>query len=77
MPAILFPSTGRSEILCGPPVAITTGPRIALIGNYVGHDEPSPEFGSATPWYSLDRRFVLEPGEARRPVAPIRSKASR
>jgi protocatechuate 3,4-dioxygenase beta subunit len=49
----------------------------ALIGNYVGHDEPSPEFGSATPWYSLDQRFVLEPGEARRPVAPIRSKASR
>jgi catechol 1,2-dioxygenase len=48
----------------------------ALIGDYVRHDEPSPDFGSATPWYSLDQRFVLEPGEARRPVAPIRSKLS-
>jgi protocatechuate 3,4-dioxygenase beta subunit len=46
----------------------------ALIGNYVRHDEPSPDFGSAIPWYSLDQRFTLEPGEATRPVAPIRSK---
>jgi catechol 1,2-dioxygenase len=48
----------------------------ALIGNYVRHDEPSPEPDFATPWYSLDQRFVMEPGEARRPAAPIRSKAS-
>jgi protocatechuate 3,4-dioxygenase beta subunit len=48
----------------------------ALIGNYIRHDEPSPEFGLAAPWYSLDQRFVLEPGEARRPVAPIRGKAA-
>src|SRR5450631_1546779 len=48
----------------------------ALIGNYVRHDEPSPELGPATPWYSLDQRFVLEPGEARRPAAPIRAKAT-
>ena len=48
----------------------------ALIGNYLRHDEPSTESGFATPWYSLDQRFVLEPGEARRPVAPIRAKAS-
>ena len=47
----------------------------ALIGDYVRHDEPSPELGFATPWYSLDQRFTLEPGEARRPVAPIRAKA--
>jgi catechol 1,2-dioxygenase len=47
----------------------------ALIGNYVRHDEPSPELGFAAPWYSLDQRFTLEPGEARRPVAPIRAKA--
>jgi hypothetical protein len=32
--------------------------------------------GPATPWYSLDQRFVLEPGEARRPAAPIRAKAT-
>jgi protocatechuate 3,4-dioxygenase beta subunit len=47
----------------------------ALIGNYVRHDEPSGELGFAAPWYSLDQRFVLETGEARRPVAPIRAKA--
>jgi protocatechuate 3,4-dioxygenase beta subunit len=48
----------------------------ALIGNYVRHDEPSREFGFAAPWYSLDQRFVLEAGEARRPAAPIRAKVS-
>jgi protocatechuate 3,4-dioxygenase beta subunit len=48
----------------------------ALIGNYLRHDEPSTEFALSAPWYSLDQRFVLEPGEARRPVAPIRAKAS-
>jgi catechol 1,2-dioxygenase len=48
----------------------------ALIGNYVRHDEPSPAPDVATPWYSLDQRFVMEPGEARRPMAPIRAKAS-
>jgi protocatechuate 3,4-dioxygenase beta subunit len=48
----------------------------ALIGNYICHDEPSPELGFAAPWYSLDQRFTLEPGEARRPVAPIQSKAT-
>jgi protocatechuate 3,4-dioxygenase beta subunit len=47
----------------------------ALIGNYRRHDEPSPELGFAAPWYSLDQRFILEAGEARRPVAPIRAKA--
>ncbi|HZC98424.1 MAG TPA: catechol 1,2-dioxygenase, partial [Bradyrhizobium sp.] len=47
----------------------------ALIGDYVRHEQASAEFGFAAPWYSLDRHFVLEPGEARRPMAPIRSKA--
>ena len=47
----------------------------ALIGDYRRHDAPSAE-GFAAPWYSLDQRFVLEPGEARRPVAPIRAKAA-
>jgi protocatechuate 3,4-dioxygenase beta subunit len=46
----------------------------ALIGNYQRHDEPSEGF--AAPRYSLDQRFVLEPGEARRPVAPIRAKTA-
>src|ERR1700688_1712424 len=48
----------------------------ALIGDYVRHDEPVAELGLAAPWYSLDQRFVMEPGEARRPRAPIRSKAA-
>ena len=48
----------------------------ALIGNYIRQDEPSPELGFAAPWYSLDQRFTLEAGEARRPVAPIRAKAA-
>jgi catechol 1,2-dioxygenase len=47
----------------------------ALLGDYVRHDEPSAELGFAAPWYSLEQSFVLERGEARRPVAPIRSKA--
>ncbi len=47
----------------------------ALIGNYIRHDEPAPELGFAAPWYSLNQRFTLELGEARRPAAPIRSKA--
>jgi catechol 1,2-dioxygenase len=48
----------------------------ALIGNYMRHDEPSPALDFAAPWYSLDQRFTLEVGEARRPVAPIRAKAT-
>jgi len=47
----------------------------ALLGDYVRHDEASAEWGFAAPWYSLDQRFSMEAGEARRPVAPIRSKA--
>jgi protocatechuate 3,4-dioxygenase beta subunit len=47
----------------------------ALIGKYMRHDDPSSEWGFVAPWYSLDQRFTLEPGEARRPLAPIRGKA--
>ncbi|HTA99054.1 MAG TPA: dioxygenase [Bradyrhizobium sp.] len=48
----------------------------ALIGNYIRHDEPSSEPAFTAPWYSLDQRFVLEVGDARRPIAPIRGKAT-
>jgi len=48
----------------------------AVIGNYVRHDEPSPDLNFATPWFSIDQRFSLEPGDARRPPAPIRSKVT-
>jgi protocatechuate 3,4-dioxygenase beta subunit len=46
----------------------------ALIGNYVRHQTPSDEHGFQAPWYSLEQRLVLEAGEARRPLAPIRGK---
>ena len=47
----------------------------ALIGAYVRHDEPDATLGCEPPWYSLNQRFVLERGEARRPQAPVRAKA--
>ena len=46
----------------------------ALIGAYIRHDEPETTLGFHPPWYSLDQRFTLEPGEARRPKPPIRAK---
>jgi protocatechuate 3,4-dioxygenase beta subunit len=47
----------------------------ALIGNFVRHDTAEPGLGFAAPWYSLDQRLRLEPGQAQRPRAPIRAKA--
>jgi hydroxyquinol 1,2-dioxygenase len=47
----------------------------ALIGEYVLHeDEPAPADEFEGPWYSLEFTFVIEPGEARRPVPPISAK---
>jgi catechol 1,2-dioxygenase len=43
-----------------------------LIGQYHRHDggaPPAPDV--AAPWYTLDYHFVMEPGEAKRPVPPI------
>jgi catechol 1,2-dioxygenase len=48
----------------------------ALLGDYVRHEEASPQLGLAAPWYSLNQRFTLEPGEASRPRPPIRGKAA-
>jgi protocatechuate 3,4-dioxygenase beta subunit len=48
----------------------------ALIGDYVRHDGPSPEPDLGTPWYSLDQRFRLERGDARRPPPPIHGRIS-
>jgi catechol 1,2-dioxygenase len=42
----------------------------ALIGNYVGHDGPSPA-GDLGEWYSLDQTFVMEAGVSKLPRAPI------
>lgn len=48
----------------------------ALVADYVLHEnKPSPDQGIAGSWYSLERRFVIEPGEARLPAPPITGKA--
>jgi catechol 1,2-dioxygenase len=45
----------------------------ALIGNYIRHAaaEPAPAADVKGEWYSLDQTFVMEPGKARLPRAPI------
>lgn len=49
----------------------------ALVANYQLHqDGPSPDGEHSGGWYSLDRHFVIEPGEARLPKPPITGKAS-
>lgn len=42
----------------------------ALVGHFVRHDDGSG------PWFSLEHRFVIEPGESRLPVPPISGKAA-
>ncbi|MBA1157049.1 dioxygenase [Microvirga mediterraneensis] len=45
----------------------------ALIGDFIRHDEPHPTYPDvAAPWYSLDYVYVMEPGEAILPRAPIK-----
>jgi catechol 1,2-dioxygenase len=46
----------------------------ALLGAYVRHDGPADDLGFAAPWYSLEQRFVLAPGVAKRPRPPITGK---
>jgi catechol 1,2-dioxygenase len=57
----------------------------ALIGNYVKHEHvdkqrdkqgPASAAGVDGPWWSLEHVFVLEPGEARLPQAPISAKVA-
>lgn len=46
-----------------------------LTAHYVLHHEPSSAPGqSATPWYSLDFKLVLMPGEKRYPPPPITAR---
>jgi catechol 1,2-dioxygenase len=47
-----------------------------LLGDFVRHDEPPPVPGMKTPWYSLDYTFIMEPGVAKLPRAPIQDKAT-
>ena len=44
----------------------------ALIGQLEKHSEPHPEDGDVGDWYAFRHDFVLEPGEARYPIAPIK-----
>jgi len=46
----------------------------ALIGNYRPHgaDETPPGPDVEAPWYTLDYAFVMQPGEAKRPIPPIK-----
>jgi protocatechuate 3,4-dioxygenase beta subunit len=44
-----------------------------LVGTYIRHEnEAAPAPDVEGPWYSLEYHFVMEPGEAKRPVAPIK-----
>jgi catechol 1,2-dioxygenase len=45
----------------------------ALTGDFVRHDEPHPDDPNVTvPWFSLEYTYVMEPGEAVLPRAPIK-----
>jgi catechol 1,2-dioxygenase len=45
----------------------------ALVGDYVRHDEPHPsDAAMPAPWYALDYTYVMEPGDAVLPRAPIK-----
>lgn len=50
----------------------------ALIADYVRHEpgeEPAPAPDVTEPWYTLEYRFTVEPGEARLPAPPVSAKA--
>lgn len=49
----------------------------ALVAHYVHHaaGKPAPDADVTGAWYSLAHRFVIEPGTAQRPRAPISAKA--
>lgn len=45
----------------------------ALIGDYRRHDSGAPPMpGVVAPWYTLDHEFVMEAGEAKLPIPPIK-----
>jgi catechol 1,2-dioxygenase len=48
-----------------------------LLGDFVRHEnETPPASGINDPWYSLDYTFIMEPGTAKLPRAPIQDKAT-
>jgi catechol 1,2-dioxygenase len=55
------------------------GVTAALVGHYGKHDtasEPAPDPSVTGTWYSLEHRFVIEPGDNSLPKPPITGKAT-
>ena len=55
------------------------GVTATLVGYYVEHDtatDPAPDPGVTGTWYSLEHRFVIEPGDNSLPPPPITGKAT-
>lgn len=49
----------------------------ALVAEYLPHDtEPAPAPDVSGTWYTLEKHFVIEPGDANLPKPPITGKAS-
>lgn len=48
----------------------------ALVVDYVRREGPAPAADVKGPWYSVEFEFIIEPGEAKRPRAPISAKAA-
>ncbi|MEC9196656.1 MAG: dioxygenase [Pseudomonadota bacterium] len=44
----------------------------ALVGELVAHDTPHPTDGDVGQWFTLDHTLVLEAGESRLPIPPIK-----
>jgi catechol 1,2-dioxygenase len=45
----------------------------ALMGSFQRHEDAHPDHREiGTPWFSLNHRLVMEPGEAKLPLAPIK-----
>ncbi|WP_370312691.1 dioxygenase [Sagittula sp.] len=44
----------------------------ALVGELTAHDEHHPVDGDVGQWFSLDHTLVLEPGESKLPIPPIK-----
>jgi hydroxyquinol 1,2-dioxygenase len=75
--------TQFSQVYAGDDANLETdaqfGVTAALVGNYVRHDaaaEPAPDPDVTGTWYSLEHRFVIEPGDSSMPKPPITSKAT-
>ncbi len=48
------------------------GVTAAVLGRINRHDGPHPDHPDLQPWYSLEHRLVMEPGQASMPTPPIR-----